>query len=110
MYIETSAIIFGQNNFISFERTDINYFTNITVYFKRFSGIEIQLMGPSKIPLLLSDKSWSIRYNIHMNDRCSDSSTDWNLVNLNFTMGIYGIKLIYDEKGTTLAHICFIKN
>ena len=47
-------------------------------------------MGRSGIQLLL-DNTWSTRYNIPKNDRYSDTSTDWTLVNLNFSEEIYGI-------------------
>ena len=64
-------------------------------------------MSRFRIQLLLIDNTWSSRYNIPKNDRCSDNSTDWTLVSLNFTGEIYGIKLVYDEIDTAHAHMCF---
>ena len=64
-------------------------------------------MGRFKIQLLLEDNTWSTRYNIPKNDRCSNSSTQWILVNLNFTAENYGNKLIYDQIDTPHADMCF---
>ena len=58
-------------------------------------------MGRSGIQLLLSDHTWSKRYNIPKNDRYSDSSIQGTLVGLNLTVKYYGIKVIYDEIDTT---------
>ena len=43
-------------------------------------------MGWFRIQLLLEDDTWSTRYVLHKNDQQSDNSTDWILVNLNFTV------------------------
>ena len=43
-------------------------------------------MGRFRIELLLEDDTRSNRYNIHKNDRWSDTSTDWTLVSLNFNV------------------------
>ena len=64
-------------------------------------------MGRSGIQLILEDKTWSTRYNILKNDRYGDTSTDWTLVSLNFTVENYGIKLIYDQIDTPHADMCF---
>ena len=45
------------------------------------------------IQLLLADNTWSTRYNIPKNDRCSNLATDWNLATFNFNVENYGIKL-----------------
>ena len=50
-------------------------------------------MSTYKIQIFLEDNIWNTRYNIHKNDRYSDSSTDWTLVCLKFTEEIYGIGL-----------------
>ena len=63
-------------------------------------------MGWFRIQLLLEDNMWSTRYNIPKNDRYSNSSTQWTLVNLNFTVENYGIKLIYDQIHTPHADMC----
>ena len=110
MYIETSSNNHGNNAFVSFERTDIIQFTNITFYYNRFSILtndSLKSMGRFRIQLLLEDNTWSTRYNISKNDRYIDSSTDWTKSNLNFTEENYGIKLINDEIDTPHADMCF---
>ena len=113
MYIETSSGGHGNNVFVSFERTDIIQITNITFYYNRFSILtnnSIKSMGRFRIQLLLEDNTWSTRYNIPKNDRYSDSSTDWTLVSLNFTVENYGIKLVYDQIDAAHADMCFSNN
>ena len=66
-------------------------------------------MGRFRIQLLLEDGIWGIRYNIPENDRYSDSSTDWTLVNLNFPVENLVIKIIYDQIDTAHADLCFGK-
>ena len=109
MYIETSSNKYGNNVFVSFERTDIIQITNISFYYNRYSSSNqnLRAMGRFRIQLLLSDNTWSTLYTIAKNDRYSDSSTDWTLVNLNFTIESYGIKLIYDQIDTPHADMCF---
>ena len=110
MYIETSGSNHGNNVFVSFERTDIIQITNITFYYNRFSILtndSLKSMGRFRIQLLLDDNTWSTRYNISKNDRYSATSTEWTLVNLNFTVENYGIKLIYDQIDTAHADMCF---
>ena len=110
MYIETSSNNHGNKVFVSFERTDIIQISNITFYYNRFSILtndSKKSMGRFRIQLLLEDNTWSTRYNIPKNDRYSDSSTQWTLVNLNFTIENYGIRLIYDQIDTPHADMCF---
>ena len=109
MYIETSSNNYGNNVFVSLERTDIIQNTNISFYYNRYSSSnqKLRAMGLFRIQLLLEDNTWSTRYNIPKNDRFSDSSTDWTLVNLNFTVENYGIKLIYDQIDRAHADMCF---
>ena len=57
--------------------------------------------------LLLEDNTWSTRYNIPKNGRYSDTSTDWTLMCLNFTVEKYGTKLLYDEIDTAHADMGF---
>ena len=64
-------------------------------------------MGRVRIQLLLDDNTWSTRFNIPKNDRFSDTSTDWTLVNFYFTVEKYGIKFIYDQIDTVHADMCF---
>ena len=95
--------------FVSSERTDIKQISNITFYYNRFSILtndSKKSMGRF-IQLFLEDNTWSTRYNIPKNDRYRNSSTQWTLVNLNFTVENYGIKIIYDQIDTPLADMCF---
>ena len=110
MYIETSSNNHGDDVFVSWERTDIIQISKIIFYYNRFSILtndSKKSMGRFRIELLLEDNTWSTRYNIPKNDRYSNSSTEWTLVNLNFTEENYGIKLIYDQIDTPHADMCF---
>ena len=110
MYIETSSNNHGNNVFVSFERTDILQITNITFYYNRFSNLtndSLESMGRFRIQLLLEDDTWSTQYTIPKNSQYSDNSTDWTLLNLDFTEENYGIKLKYDEIDTPHADMCF---
>ena len=111
MYIETSSNYHGHERvFVSFERTDIIQNSNITFYYNKYTILtddSKKSMDRFKIQLLLEDNTRSTRYNIPKNDRYSDSSTDWTLVNLNFTEEKYGIRLIYDQIDTPHADMCF---
>ena len=111
MYIETSSNNHGHERvFVSWERTDIIQISNITFYYNRFSILtnnSKESMGRFRIELLVEDNTWSTRYNIPKNDRYSNSSTQWTLVNLNFTIENYGIRLIYDQIDTPHADMCF---
>ena len=110
MYIETSSNNHGNNVFVSWERTDIIQISNITFYYNRFSILtndSKKSMGSFRVQLLLEDNTWSTRYNIPKNDRFSNSSTQWTLVNLNFTVQNYGIRLVYDQIDTPHADMCF---
>ena len=111
MYIETTSNNHNHERvFVSWERTDIIQISNITFYYNRFSILtnnSKKSMGRFRIQLLLEDNTWSTRYNIPKNDRYSNSSTQWTLVNLNFTVENYGIKLIFDQIDTPHADMCF---
>ena len=111
IYIETSGNNSGNDNiFVSWERIDIIQTSNITFYYNRFSILtnnSKKSMGRFRIQFLLEHNTWSTRYNIPKNDRYSDSSTQWTLVNLNFTEENYGIKLIYDQIDSAHAYMCF---
>ena len=73
MYIETSSNNCGHERvFVSFERTDIIQFSNITFYYNRYSFLTIEAkksMGRFGIQFLLEDNTWSAQYNLHKNDR-----------------------------------------
>ena len=111
MFIETSSKNHGHERvFVSWERTDIIQITNITFYYKRISistTAWLKSIGRFRIQLLLEDNTWSTRKNIPKNDRYSDTSTEWTLLSLNFTVENYGIKLILDEIDTPHAQLCF---
>ena len=110
MYIETSSNNHGNNVFVSWERTDIVQITKITFYYNRFSILtydSLKNMGRFRIQLLLDDNTWSTQYTIAKNTQYSDNSTDWTLLNLDFTVENYGIKLILDEIDTTHSDMCF---
>ena len=110
MYIEISSNNHGPNVFVKWERTDKFQITNITFFYNRYSILtnnSLKSMGHFRIQLLLEDNTWSTRYNIPRNDRYSDTSTDWTLVKLNFTVENYVIKLIYDQPDIAHADMCF---
>ena len=110
MYIETSSNNKGNNVFVSWERTDIIQISNITFYYNRFSILtddSLKPIGRFRIQLLLEDDTWSTQNTIAKNTQYSDSSTDWTLLNLNFTVEDYGIKLIYDQIDSAHADMCF---
>ena len=64
-------------------------------------------MGLFIIQLLLQDNTWSTQYTIAKNTQYSDNSTDWTLLNLNFTVENFGSKLFYDQIDTAHADISF---
>ena len=64
-------------------------------------------MGRFRIQLLLDDNSWSTIYTIEKNTQFSDNSTDWTLLNLDFTQENYGIKLIYEQIESAHADMSF---
>ena len=110
MYIETSGGNYGNNVFCSFERIDIIQITNITFYYTRFSILtnnSLKSMGRFRIQLLLEDNTCDTQYTIAKNTQYSSSSTEWSLLNLDFTIESYGIKLIYDQIDTAHADVCF---
>ena len=109
MYIETSSNNHGSGVFISFEQTDITQISNITFYYNRFSSSDDNLksMGRFRIQLLLEDNTWSTRYNIPRNDRYSDTSTDWTLLSLYFSVENYGIRFFFDQIDTDHADMSF---
>ena len=110
MYIETSAAKNGLNVYVSFELIDIIQISNITFYYNRFSILtndNLKSMGRFRIQLLLEDNTWSTQYTIEKNTQHSATSTEWTLLNLDFTVENYGIKLVYDQIDTPHADMCF---
>ena len=110
MYIETSWANHSNGVFVSFERTDIIQISNITFYYSRFSILtndNLKSMGRLRIQRLLENNTWSTIYTIEKNTNFSASSTDWTLLNLDFTVENYGIKLVYVQIDTAHADMCF---
>ena len=66
-------------------------------------------MGRFRIQIVLEDNTWSTQNTIAKNTQYSDNSTDWTLLNFNFTVEKYGIKLIYDQMDKPHADMCFSK-
>ena len=64
-------------------------------------------MGRFGIQLLLEDDTWSTQYTIDKNTQYSDSESDWKLLNLDFTVENYGIKLILDQIDTAHSDMSF---
>ena len=62
-------------------------------------------MGRFRIQLILEDITWSTQYT--KNSQNSNSSADWTLLNLDFTIENYGIKLIHNQIDTPHADMCF---
>ena len=110
MYIETSSNNHGDNVFVSWERTDIIQITNITFYYNRYSILtndNLENMGRFRIQLLFDDNTWSSQYTIAKNTQYSSSPTEWTLLNLDFTIENYGIKLILDQVETAHSDMGF---
>ena len=110
MFIELSSGGHGSNVFVSFEGTDIIQITNITFYFNRFSILtndSLNSMGRFRIQLSLEDNTWSTQYTIAKNTQNGDNSTDWTLLNLDFSEENCGIKLIYDQIDKPHTDMCF---
>ena len=110
MYIETSSNNHGSNVFVSWERTDIIQISNITFYYNRFSILtndSKKSMGRFRIQLLLEDNTWSTQYTIYKNSQYNNTSTEWKLLNLDFTVENYRIRLVYDQIDTPHADMCF---
>ena len=109
-YIETSGNNSGNGVFVSWERIDIIQITNITFCYNRYTYLADNSkagMGRFRIQLLLENDVWSTQYTIPKNDQYSNNSSEWTLLNLDFTIKNYGIKLFYDQIGTAHADMCF---
>ena len=108
LYIETCACISGDDKvFDSFERTDPIQISIINFYWNRCSSLftdAVKSRGCFGIQLLLIDTTWSTRYSIPRNDRCSISSPQWTLVSLTFNIENYGIKVL---STSTKTHYVF---
>ena len=60
-----------------------------------------------RIHLFWEDNTWSTQYTIARNTQYSDNSIDWTLLNLDFTIENYGIKLVFDQIDSPHADMCF---
>ena len=111
MYIETSSNNHGHERvFVSWERFDIIQITNITFYYNRYAILtndNLKSMGRFRIQLLLEDNTWSTQYTFPKKSQYSNTSTEWTLLILDFTVENYGIKLVYDQIDTAHADMCF---
>ena len=110
MFIETSSNNNGDFTYVRLERTDIIQISNITFYYNRFSILtddNLKSMGRFRIDLLLEDNIWQTQYTIEENTNYTESSTEWKLLNLDFTIENYGIRLVYDRIGTAHADMSF---
>ena len=109
-YIENSSNNHGSDDvFVSWERTDIIQISNIK-FFNRFSILtdeDKKSMGRFRIQLLLEDNIWSTQYTIAKNSQYGNTSTEWKLLNLDFTIENYGIKLKYDQNELPHSDMCF---
>ena len=110
MYIETSSNNHGSDDvFVSWERTDIIQISNLIFHYNRFSILtneDKKSMGRFRIQLLLDDNTWNTQYTIAKNSQYS-TSAEWNLLDSDFTIEKYGVKLIYDQIDTPHADMCF---
>ena len=110
MYLETSSNNHGLNVFVSWERTDIIQISNITFYYNRFSNLtddKLKKKGGFRIQLLLEDDLWTTQYTIAKNTQYTSSTAEWKLLNLDFTVENYGIKLIFIQIDTTHSDMGF---
>ena len=111
MHIESSSNNYGSDNlFVRFERCDIIQISNITFFYNRFSILtneDKQSMGRFRTQLLTEDNSCITQYTIPQSSQYSDTSTEWELLNLDFTIENYGVKLFYDQIDTAHADMCF---
>ena len=57
--------------------------------------------------MFLEDNKWSTQNTIAKNSQYTNTSTEWILINLEFTQENYGVKLIYDRIHTAHADMCF---
>ena len=60
-----------------------------------------------RIQILLENGDWENKYTIEKNSQFSNTSTEWNHLNLDFTQENYGIRLILDRIDTAHADMCF---
>ena len=64
-------------------------------------------MGRFRFQLLLEDNTRNTQNTIAKNTQNSDNPTDWTIINLEFTVENYGIKIIQDQIDTAHFDMCF---
>ena len=64
-------------------------------------------MGRFRIRLLLENNTWITQNTLAKNTEYISSPTEWSLLNLNFTIETYGIKLILDQIDTAHSDMGF---
>ena len=108
MFIESSGVNNGFGTYAILTRTDIIQITNISFYYNRFSISDenLRAMPRFRIQILLEDGSWDNKYTIEKNTQFSNTSTEWTLLNLDFTQDNYGIRLLFDRIDTAHADMC----
>ena len=109
MYLETSGTIYGQNVYVSFDRTDIIHISSFTFYYNGFSAGSTKSMGRFQIQLLLRNSQWFSKYKIDKNTHYNRSSIDWNPLHIGFTEPNFSVELVYDEiRFSFSSDMCFV--
>ena len=108
MYLESSGVNNGASTFLILTRTDIIQITNISFYYNRFSISDenLKAMPRFRIQILLENDIWENKYTIEKNSQYSTTSTEWSLLNLDFTQDNYGIRMIFDRIDSAHADMC----
>ena len=84
MHIETSSNNYGNNVFVSLERTDIIQISNIPFDYNRFSNGDNKAMGRFRIQLILEDNTRSTQYTIAKSIQYSNCSSEGTLLIFRF--------------------------
>ena len=108
MYLESSGVNNGEGTYAILTRTDIIQITNISIYYNRFSisDANLRAMPRFRVQILLENGTWDNKYTIEKNSQFSNTSTEWTLLNLDFTQDNYGIRLLFDRIDTAHADMC----
>ena len=109
MYIESSGNNNGNYTYVRLIRTDIIQITKKTFHYNRYSidDENLRAMGIFRIDLLKDDDSWETQYTIEKNSQYGLTLIEWSLLNLDFTIENYGIRLVYDRIDAAHADMCF---
>ena len=92
------------------ERTNIIQITNITFYYNRYSILtddSEKSVGRFRIQLILDDRTWHTHCTIPKNSQYTNSPTERTLLNLDFTVENFGIRLLLDQIDTAHSDMCF---